>query len=218
MLHQLQKVLQCAFAEAQANPRGGVLHAAFEWPRAAYVAASELPELQAIQRLLPWKCQFDGCMYGLRAKSGILMQNPWTVYTTMPEIEAVLHKRCDRQHEHQVTRGTDAVASGRYTAEFVRCVGDAMLRGHARAPSGASDRATGEVQSLVQPLITDNTGEVGSGTRPSSSPALREPSPGERETHAATHTPYAEWCAECVRGRGRDAAHPRKKTAAERRR
>ena len=26
---------------------------------------------------------------------------------------------------------------------------------------------------------------------------------------------YAEWCTECVRGRGRDAAHPRKKTASE---
>ena len=27
---------------------------------------------------------------------------------------------------------------------------------------------------------------------------------------------YAEWCGECVCGRGRDAAHPRKKTAPER--
>ena len=69
MLHQLQNVLQRAFEEAQANPNGGVLHAAFEWPRAAYVTAGEVPELQAILRLLPRRCQFDGCMYGLRAKS-----------------------------------------------------------------------------------------------------------------------------------------------------
>ena len=96
ILRQLQTVLQCAYAGAQANPSGGVLHAAFDWPRAAYVTAGEVPELQAILRSLPWKCQFDGCMYGLRAKSGILMQKPWTVYTTMPEMEAVLHKRRDR--------------------------------------------------------------------------------------------------------------------------
>eukprot|EP00972_Heterocapsa_arctica_P060316 8896878-Heterocapsa_arctica.AAC.1 len=41
-------------------------------------------------------------------------------------------------------------------------------------------------------------------------PAL-VPTPAVRATHNLTHVPYAPWCSDCVRGRGRDAGHPKRK-------
>ena len=43
----------------------------------------------------------------------------------------------------------------------------------------------------------------------------RTPTEKEREEHEATHLPHAEWCEFCMRGRGRNKAHRRKKTSRE---
>ena len=42
-----------------------------------------------------------------------------------------------------------------------------------------------------------------------------EPRPEERARHELTHTPYAEWCYECVSGRSKDAAHRKAKKTPE---
>ena len=38
-----------------------------------------------------------------------------------------------------------------------------------------------------------------------------EPSAEERKEHEITHLPYRNWCRHCVRGRGKEAPHEKKK-------
>ena len=62
------------------------------------------------------------------------MRKPWRVHATMIEMQAVLNKRSDQSHPHQITRGEDAVMSGRYTAELARAAGEVLMQKHGRAP------------------------------------------------------------------------------------
>ncbi len=54
-----------------------------------------------------------------------------------------------------------------------------------------------------------SSGEASAQRTAKEAPTPPEPTPQERKWHDLTHVPYARWCAECVRGRGRDdCAHP----------
>jgi hypothetical protein len=39
----------------------------------------------------------------------------------------------------------------------------------------------------------------------------KEPSSEERKTHEMTHLPFRRWCRHCIRGRGKEAAHYKRK-------
>eukprot|EP00972_Heterocapsa_arctica_P113313 16436458-Heterocapsa_arctica.AAC.1 len=49
---------------------------------------------------------------------------------------AALSRKCPRQHQHGQCRGTDAVASGRYTNELVRVIGSVITGGVNRCVLG----------------------------------------------------------------------------------
>ena len=55
------------------------LYMAFEWLRGA--AAWDSRPLRTLQRLVPYKCEFDGCQYGLRTQDNVCLKKPWRVQT-----------------------------------------------------------------------------------------------------------------------------------------
>eukprot|EP00972_Heterocapsa_arctica_P032338 4767503-Heterocapsa_arctica.AAC.1 len=64
--------------------------------------------------LLPHRCLFDGCRYGLH--DGVrLCRKPWRVQTDWVDLTGPLSKQCDHTHEHGVLRGRSAARSERYT-------------------------------------------------------------------------------------------------------
>ena len=237
----------------------GQVHAVYEWPRGAYAATAGMEEMEEIMRLMPHICAFDGCRYGLRARSGVPMRKPWRVHTTMIEMQAVLNKRCDQSHPHQTTRGEDAAMSGRYTAELARAAGEALMQKHGSAPREEvmeqevearlaavgeeihrAEEESGDDEIDVDARQAENRlrwaepqperaapieCEVRRREQQTADPVERdvrrgvpgtaEPRPEERARHELTHTPYGEWCYECVSGRGKDTAHRKAKKTPE---
>ena len=72
----------------------------------------------------------------------------------------------------------------------------------------------------VQDLVAQEQGqeeqqmEEGPLARTPAAPKL--PDQAAQEEHRLTHLPFASWCAECVRGRGRETGHARAEVAATR--
>ena len=118
----LQQVMQ-----EQRGPHSGMLHALFEWPKAAYEQAANLPELARIQKLLGYGCRFDGCVYALTDAAGTPMRKPWRALTSLACLRKPLGRECMQLHDHAVTRGRAAIRSARYTAQLVEAVGRAVL-------------------------------------------------------------------------------------------
>jgi len=86
----------------------------------------------------------------------------------------------------------------------------------------ASDRRAeieveGSIEEFDQSGIDGEEGsEVGEEARaPKIRRAPRGPTQLEREQHEATHLPYRDWCAHCVRGAGESTPHKRKVVDAE---
>ena len=98
---------------------GGV---AFEWPRScAYCHDRSVKAF--IRRHNLAEVHFDGCMYGLAGSmpktSGNLIRKPWTIATSMRELN-LLCRRCDHKpSEHATCAGTDTKATEGYTDELV---------------------------------------------------------------------------------------------------
>eukprot|EP00972_Heterocapsa_arctica_P090809 13398892-Heterocapsa_arctica.AAC.1 len=57
-----------------------MIRVACEWPRAAYDNAHGVMALARIIELLPHRCLFDGCRYGLN-DGNRLCKKPWRVQT-----------------------------------------------------------------------------------------------------------------------------------------
>eukprot|EP00972_Heterocapsa_arctica_P103526 15257503-Heterocapsa_arctica.AAC.1 len=81
-------------------------------------------------------CDFDGCALGLADSRGQPVQKSWRVCTTMERLVKPLSRRCSRSRVHGQWRGVDAVASGHYTKEMVRIVGNAITGGVNRGVLG----------------------------------------------------------------------------------
>ena len=84
----------------------------------------------------------------------------------------------------------------------------APLEGGAAQEQGADAEGDEDHrEQLAQELLGERAAEEAPG--PVVAPAPCEPTAEERTAHAATHLPYAPWCAECVMGRGREDRHER---------
>ena len=98
---------------------GGV---AFEWPRTctywhnrsvrAFITRHKLAEVN-----------FDGCMYGLTSSmpsmSGKLIRKPWTIATSMRELNLLCRKCEHKPSEHAPCAGSDTKTTEGYTEELV---------------------------------------------------------------------------------------------------
>ena len=75
----------------------------------------------------------------------------------------------------------------------------------------------GSIEEFEESGIDGEEGsEVGEEARvPKIRRAPRGPTQLEREQHEATHMPYRDWCAHCVRGAGESTPHKRKVVDAE---
>jgi hypothetical protein len=77
----------------------------FEWP----TGCSLWKEPRVIDMISSYKMvklNVHGCMLGLVSIEGKPMKKPWTLYSTMDEIQQVFKNNlCDRSHEHQVIQG-----------------------------------------------------------------------------------------------------------------
>eukprot|EP00972_Heterocapsa_arctica_P109290 16093702-Heterocapsa_arctica.AAC.1 len=71
-------------------------------------------------------CDFDGCALGLVDSRGQPVQKPWRVCTTTERLVKPLSRRCSQSRMLGQCRGVDVVASGFYTEEMVRIVGNAI--------------------------------------------------------------------------------------------
>ena len=267
----LQQVMQ-----EQRGPHSGIVHALFEWPKAAYEQAANLPELVRIQRLLGYDCRFDVCMYALTDAAGTPMRKPWQALTSLACLRKPLSRECNQLHDHAVTRGRAAIRSARYTAQLVEAVGRAVLAypmrsGEAEevgAPVRALNDESGSGSSVLVSLpkslpgkserqglpesdagksvrrgfpkpdpsgiatttppvsVTKPPGRAVGANDPGEIPAEIQadrdeeraraaktlptheaPSAELRARHEITHLLFAPWCAECIRGRGRDVSH-----------
>ena len=91
----------------------------------------------------------------------------------------------------------------------------APLEGGAAQEEGADVEGDEEHrEQLAQELLGERA--VEEAPEPVVAPAPCEPTAEERTAHAATHLPYAPWCAECVMGRGREDRHERQGRGDER--
>eukprot|EP00972_Heterocapsa_arctica_P019508 2879480-Heterocapsa_arctica.AAC.1 len=83
--------------------------------------------MKSLREMLPYEADFDGCCYGLVDQRGNLLQKPWRVISTLPEIDC-LNRLCDQSHPHGVTHGMAATMSAYYTPAFAGTVGEMLLR------------------------------------------------------------------------------------------
>ena len=98
---------------------GGV---AFEWPRTcAYWHNRSVRAF--IERHKLAEIQFDGCMYGLASSrpsmSGKLIRKPWTIATSMMELNLLCRKCTHKASEHAPCAGSDTKGTEGYTDELV---------------------------------------------------------------------------------------------------
>ena len=67
---------------------------------------------------------FDGCMYGLRAKThgklGMLIRKPWAIAFINSTIDEYLNKTCDRSHAHHPCSGSQTILTQCYTDEIIK--------------------------------------------------------------------------------------------------
>lgn len=76
-----------------------------------------------------WVVGFDQCALGLRGNSGLLHKKPTQIVTSSAAVrEALLDKKCSRDHQHQQVIGGSAVtqAAGLYPAALARLLVKAM--------------------------------------------------------------------------------------------
>ena len=110
-------VAQCLRVSREVVRYGG--HCYFEWPRRC--TGWRLRLLRVFETWLRKKGQpvhkvkIDGCRYGLRnPQSGKLLQKPWTIMTTDPEMTK-MEATCSKQHRdteaHEVIQGSRVTAS-----------------------------------------------------------------------------------------------------------
>ena len=87
-----------------------------------------------------------------------------------------------------------------------------LLGGEIEAGPSLEERAEDSIEELEGSGIDGEEGsEVGEEARaPRVRRAPKGPTQLEREQHEATHLPFRDWCAHCVRGAGEKTPHRRK--------
>ena len=84
--------------------------------------------LKTLQKLMPYRCDFDGCQYGLRTMDdSAWLRKPWRVQTNCLRLQEPLSRKCPGDHEHRVLPGQEAVRSGFYTDEMVDVIGRTLI-------------------------------------------------------------------------------------------
>ena len=69
---------------------------------------------------------FDGCQYNLQPTGGasnVFLKKPWRFATNIPDVLPCFNQKCtgvDEHHQHQQTRGQNAVDSQYYTPMMTR--------------------------------------------------------------------------------------------------
>jgi hypothetical protein len=65
--------------------------------------------------------RFDGCVLGIKSRSGKPILKPWKVASTLDELVQGFGKyRCDQKHDHAQCRGADAKLSEAYSPELLK--------------------------------------------------------------------------------------------------
>ena len=105
---------------------GGV---AFEWPRNCdYWGYQRVRTF--LERHKFGKVHFDGCMYGLTSsvpsKAGKLIRKPWTIATSMKELELLCRRCSHKANEHAPCAGSDTKTTEGYTDELVISIHQAV--------------------------------------------------------------------------------------------
>ena len=115
--------LQEYFATYNADISAAGGYVAFEWPRHCS-GWTECPRVMefAGRADVSWG-DFDGCMLGLRATSGMHILKPWRVVTTIPGLaEDLATRRCDKSHAHEAAAGNETKRTGFYPKEMAEFI------------------------------------------------------------------------------------------------
>ncbi|CAK0884865.1 unnamed protein product, partial [Prorocentrum cordatum] len=116
--------------EAQRELEVGVI-VAFEWPVICH--GGKQPEVQVLERILPYECLFDGCAYGLMDdRTGKTIEQPWKVITNHRPLQKLLNRRCSQDQERLQGREFNRRTSketGLYTKELCGAAIRGFMRG-----------------------------------------------------------------------------------------
>jgi len=86
----------------------------FEWP----TGCSLWKDQRVVDMISFYKMveqNIHGCMLGLVSIEGKPMKKPWTIYSTMGEVQKVFARElCDGSHEHQTTQGKNTPLTSSY--------------------------------------------------------------------------------------------------------
>ena len=86
----------------------------FEWPTGCALWKDERV-VGMISKYSMIKQNINGCMLGLTSIEGRPMKKPWTLYSTMDEIQKVFaNDLCDGSHEHQTIQGKNTARTSSY--------------------------------------------------------------------------------------------------------
>ena len=102
---QVRHILGIFRAAISRDPKN--VHVYFEWPRDA-VDGWRIQEFQRFERWLHstfgiqlFRTHLHGCMFGVRAPSGELLNKPWVILTTDEFFFKHATTKCDGSHEHR---------------------------------------------------------------------------------------------------------------------
>ncbi|CAE8700382.1 unnamed protein product, partial [Polarella glacialis] len=184
----------------------GQVFAAFEWPRQAIPWSQPFPLFVALQKRLPYVCDFDGRRYELVDKDLRPLCKPWQVITAFAPLRQALGLRCPRDRKHADCRGEVATQSGRYSELLAKVITQAVLQIPEIRKSGNPETGTKEASSVPCVPVTVDDAEGEPVEAPVKSPPAA-PTDEERQRHELTHTPAAPWCEFCIRGKSKDDPH-----------
>ena len=89
-------------------------HVIYEWPTGCSLWQNHLVE-DMVQSFNMSAVDIHGCMLGLTSLEGNPMKKPWTLKTTMSQLQEVFRgDLCDGSHEHQVIQGKNTSRSSIY--------------------------------------------------------------------------------------------------------
>ena len=123
-----------------------------EWPRQCrYWGTPTVRKFLAKHNFV--NADFDGCMYGLVAGrgevQGMPIKKPWRVACSPnSSLPSLLHKRCDRSHEHTRCAGVNTLATQGYTEAICKLVHQSIC--HDIAKLGMTDAGSHKIACVAE--------------------------------------------------------------------
>jgi len=85
------------------------------WEHPLRASSWQLPEMEQLFKMLPYKCRVDGCCFGMKAiDTGQLIQKSWRIQCATQEQARRIAFTCQGNHEHATLEGSKRVNASSY--------------------------------------------------------------------------------------------------------